>query len=108
MSAAEPTSRHELDDRLADANMFAWYVPSFQLAFKHWPISLAASLAALLLNQAFVFLLSLFAFPFTACHGGCRPLTVCLARSPTWQSLPSRTASSRRGRTSAPSTNGAS
>lgn len=52
MSAANPRSEHELDAELADANMFAWYVPTFALAFKHWPISLAVGLAALGLDWA--------------------------------------------------------
>lgn len=39
-------ARHELDDRLADATMWAWYGPAFRLAFKHWPLSLAVGLAA--------------------------------------------------------------
>ena len=43
----DDTSRHELDDRLAGATMWAWYGPMFRLAFKHWPICLAAGLAAL-------------------------------------------------------------
>lgn len=58
MSAAAPASHHELDDRLADANMFAWYGPSFRLAFKHWPVSLAACLVSIALNQAFFFVLT--------------------------------------------------
>src|SRR6185503_12909242 len=43
----DDTSRHELDDRLAGATMWAWYGPMFRLAFKHWPICLAAGLGAL-------------------------------------------------------------
>lgn len=56
MAAAIPQSRHELDDGLADETMFAWYVPMFRLAFKHWPISLASGLAALGLERLLAYL----------------------------------------------------
>jgi hypothetical protein len=51
MSNSEPRHEHELDAKLADANMFAWYVPMFRLAIKHWPISVASGLAALGLER---------------------------------------------------------
>ena len=61
MNTATARHAHELDDRLANANMFAWYVPTFQLAFKHWPISLASGLAALGLER----LLRALPWPYT-------------------------------------------
>lgn len=46
-----PESRHELDDRLAGATMWAWYGPMFRLASKHWPLCLAVGLAVLGLER---------------------------------------------------------
>jgi hypothetical protein len=61
MSAAAPRAEHELDAKLANANMFAWYVPTVQLAVKHWPISLGTGLAALGLER----LLRALPWPYT-------------------------------------------
>ena len=42
----DSSSRHELDDKLAGATMFAWYGPMFRLAFKHWALLLILGFAA--------------------------------------------------------------
>jgi hypothetical protein len=42
---------HELDPRLAGANMLAWFRPMFRLLFRHWPITFGAGVAALVVEH---------------------------------------------------------
>src|SRR5580765_6306149 len=50
MSGRIPKFAHPLDARLAQANVFAWFGPMFQILGRHWLVALAAGVVTVIVE----------------------------------------------------------